>query len=87
QRIEAATLPPLACVTARALAPLTSLLAHAHKLLVADGVAIFPKGRMAEAELTEATAHWHMEVERFTSRTEADATILLIRELRPVVTA
>jgi 16S rRNA (guanine527-N7)-methyltransferase len=87
QRIEAATLPPLACVTARALAPLTSLLAHAHKLVAADGVAIFPKGRMAEAELTEATARWHMEVERFISRTEADATILRIRELRPVVIA
>jgi hypothetical protein len=42
---------------------------------------------MAEAELTEATARWHMEVDRFTSRTEADATILRIRELRPVVIA
>lgn len=87
QRIEAATLPSLAAVTARALAPLNSLLAHAHKILAADGVAIFPKGRSAEAELTEATARWHMDVERFTSCTEADATILRIRELRPVVIA
>jgi len=45
------------------------------------------QGRTAEAELTEATARWHMSVERFPSRTEADATILLIRELRPVVIA
>jgi 16S rRNA (guanine527-N7)-methyltransferase len=87
RRIEAATLPPLAAVTARALAPLHSLLGHAHKFLASDGLAIFPKGRTAEAELTEATARWHMGVERFTSRTEADATILLIRELRPVVIA
>lgn len=84
QRIEAARLPSLAVVTARALAPLTVLLAHAHRILAPDGVMIFPKGRTAEAELTAAAAHWHMQVERFTSRTEADATILRIRELRPV---
>ncbi len=84
QRIEAATLPMLSAVTARALAPLTVLLGHADRILVPGGIAIFPKGRNAEAELTEATTGWHMLVERFSSRTEADATILRIRDLRPV---
>lgn len=82
-RIEAAKLPPIGVVTARALAALKDLLPHAHRLLAPGGVALFPKGRNAEAELTEATPHWHMEVERFGSRTEAGATILRIRNLHP----
>lgn len=83
-RIEAVRLPPLAAVTARALAPLVTLLGHAHRLLGRDGTAVFPKGRTAEAELTEAAPHWHMHVERFASRTDAQAIILRIRDLRPV---
>lgn len=86
-RIEnAAPLLPnhLAAVTARALAPLDTLLAHAHALLPADGtgVAVFPKGRMAEQELTAAIPHWHMSVERFRSKTDADSTIFRISEIR-----
>ncbi len=83
-RIEAARLPPLAAITARALAPLGILLGFAHPRLAPNGIAIFPKGRTAEAELTEAAPHWHMAVERFASRTDAHATILRIRDLRPV---
>jgi len=83
-RIEATRLPPLAAVTARALATLGVLLGHAHRLLAPGGIALFPKGRNAEAELTEVAPHWHMTVERFTSRTDAHATILRIRDLRPV---
>jgi 16S rRNA (guanine(527)-N(7))-methyltransferase RsmG len=83
ERIETASLPPLAVITARALAPLTILLGHSHRLLAPDGITIFPKGRTAEAELTGAAPRWHMQVERFTSRTEAHSTILRIRDLRP----
>lgn len=82
-RIEAASLPPLAAVTARALAPLKELLPHAHRLLAPGGVAVFPKGRAAEAELTEATARWLMRVERFPSATDPDSTILRLHEVRP----
>ena len=77
-RIEAASLPPLGLLTARALAPLTILLGHAARLLGPNGVALFPKGRNAEAELTAAGADWTMEVARFESRTEPGATILRI---------
>jgi 16S rRNA (guanine527-N7)-methyltransferase len=82
-RIENATLPPLATITARALAPLAALLPHAHRLLAPGGTAIFPKGRSAEAELTEAAARWHMQVERFPSRTDPSATIFRIRDIHP----
>ncbi|MCU0887952.1 MAG: 16S rRNA (guanine(527)-N(7))-methyltransferase RsmG [Rubritepida sp.] len=82
-RIEAARLPPLAAVTARALAPLPDLLSHAARLLAPDGIAVFPKGRTAGAELTAAAPHWFMQVERFASRTDPDATILRLSEIRP----
>ncbi|MBP0444716.1 16S rRNA (guanine(527)-N(7))-methyltransferase RsmG [Roseomonas sp. SSH11] len=78
ERIEAVQLLPLALVSARALAPLSVLLGHAARLLAPGGVAIFPKGRNAEAELTAAEAGWTMTAERFESRTEPGATILRI---------
>jgi 16S rRNA (guanine527-N7)-methyltransferase len=82
-RIEQVRLPPLAAVTARALAPLTTLLAHAAPRLAPGGVAIFPKGRTAEAELTAARAAWTFAVERFASRTDPEATILRLSDIHP----
>lgn len=81
-RIEAVALPPLAAVTARALAPLAELLPHAARLLAPGGVAVFPKGRTAEDELTAARADWTLRVERFKSRTDPHATILRLSEIR-----
>lgn len=81
-RIEAARLPPLAALTARALAPLIDLLPHAARLLAPGGVALFPKGRTAEDELTAALLHWTLQVERFESRTAPDATLLRFSEIR-----
>lgn len=82
-RIEEAPLPPVAAVTARALAPLPELLPLAARILAPGGVAIFPKGRLAEAELTAAAPRWLMRVERFASRTDPEATILRLSEIRP----
>ena len=82
RRIEDANLPPLAAVTARALAPLRALLPDAARLLAPGGVAIFPKGRAAEAELTEALPHWTLIAERFASRTDPEATIFRLSDIR-----
>ncbi|MBP0466742.1 16S rRNA (guanine(527)-N(7))-methyltransferase RsmG [Roseomonas sp. PWR1] len=82
QRIEQTSLPPLAAVTARALAPLDTLLGFAAPLLAPGGITLFPKGRAAEEELTSAAAHWHFTVERFQSRTDPEATILRLNEIR-----
>jgi 16S rRNA (guanine(527)-N(7))-methyltransferase RsmG len=82
-RIEAARLPRIKVLTARALAPLQELLGHAARILAPDGVAVFLKGRNAEAELTAAAPHWLMQTERFPSRTDAQATILRLSEIRP----
>lgn len=81
-RIDAARLPPLAALTARALAPLPELLPHAARLLAPDGIALFLKGRTAEDELTAALMHWKLRVERFISRTAPDATLLRLSEIR-----
>ncbi len=82
-RIDTVHLPPGAILTARALAPLTALLAHAHRILAPGGFALFPKGRTAEQELTDATGAWNMQIERFPSRTDSTATILRLSEIRP----
>jgi 16S rRNA (guanine527-N7)-methyltransferase len=83
-RIEAVALREAAgVVTARALAPLPRLLDYAAALLGEGGVAIFPKGRQADAELTAAAQSWTFDVERFPSRTDPHASILRVARLRP----
>jgi 16S rRNA (guanine527-N7)-methyltransferase len=84
-RVEAVRIPYLAAVTARALAPMVDLLPHAAKLLAPRGVAVFPKGRNAEAELTAAAPHWFMQTERFASRTDPESTIFRLSEIRPAI--
>jgi 16S rRNA (guanine527-N7)-methyltransferase len=81
-RIEAASLPPIQVVTARALAPLASLLPRAARLLTPGGIALFPKGRSAQAELTAAAAAWTFRAEPFASRTDPEATILRFSDIR-----
>ena len=80
-RIEQARLPPLAAATARALAPVATLLALAVRFLAPGGVMILPKGRTAEQELTNAAADWHFTAERFDSRTDPEATIFRLSEI------
>jgi 16S rRNA (guanine527-N7)-methyltransferase len=80
-RIEALHLPPQRLVTARALAPLPTLLAWAVPLLAPDGICLFPKGRSVEDELTAAAREWHMRVERFPSPTDPAATFLRLSEI------
>jgi len=84
ERIESARLPPASIVSARALAPLSDLLRHAHRVLAPGGMALFPKGRTVEQELTAAAAAWTMHIERFPSRTDPASTILRLSEIRPV---
>jgi len=83
-RAENAKLPPLSAITARALAPLGSLLPYAARFLAPGGVALFPKGKTAEKELTEAAQDWHFTLERFPSVTSPEATILRLSNIRRV---
>lgn len=82
ERIERAVLPPISVVLARALAPLPQLIAIAAPLMAPDGIAMFHKGRNADAELTQVLSTWTMQVERFASQTDPAGTILRLSEIR-----
>lgn len=86
-RIEAARISPAPLITARALAPLPRLLALAAPLLAPDGICLFLKGDSAQAELTQAAARWHMQVQSIPSRTAPDACIIRISHLNRVTSA
>ena len=83
-RAENAKLPPLSAITARALAPLMALLPYAVDFLAPSGVAVFPKGKTAEKELTEAALGWHFTFERISSTTNPEATILRLSNIHRV---
>lgn len=84
QRIEEAPDQNAEIVSARALASLNQLLGFAEKHRKSDGVCLFSKGAKADLELTEATASWHIEVQRFPSMTDSQAVILRIGEFHRV---
>lgn len=83
-RIELAKCPPAPLITARALAPLSSLLGFAVPLLADGGVCLFPKGENAETEVDAALAAWTMRVERHISSTDRSGVILRISEVARV---
>lgn len=71
-------------ISARALAPLPELIGLAYPLAGPDTVCLFPKGRNAEDELTEARRYWTIQAaEQLPSRTDPDASILRLQGLGP----
>lgn len=77
-RIEHATLPKVHVITARALAPLTRLLAYTNPHLHPDGVALFLKGEHVEAELAEAAAEgWRFSHQRHASLTGSGSVLVV----------
>jgi 16S rRNA (guanine527-N7)-methyltransferase len=82
-RIEDARLTPAPLVTARALAPLGELIRLARPLLTDDGFCLFPKGRTAEQEITDAERDWSMRIERLPGRTDPSGTVLRVSDPRP----
>ena len=73
-------LPRVQCVVARALAPLPRLLDYAMPFLAQGAVGLFHKGQDVEAELTEATKYWRMDVLKHASQCDSRGVILEIRE-------
>lgn len=84
KRIEAVTELAADVVTARALAPLRTLLEWASPFIGNKGTALFPKGQNVEQELTDATIYWNMAADRIDSVTDTSGTILRLREIRRV---
>jgi 16S rRNA (guanine527-N7)-methyltransferase len=69
-------------VSARALASLTDLLTWTEPLLKTGTTGLFPKGRDALSELTEARKSWTFEAEILPSWTDSEARILRITHLK-----
>jgi 16S rRNA (guanine527-N7)-methyltransferase len=69
-------------VTARAVAPLTQLLAWSQPVLKTGAIGLFPKGREVEAELTVAAKSWTYGADLLPSRTDSDGRIVRVRSLR-----
>lgn len=84
ERLVLDRLPRADIVTARALAPLATLLDLAAPLLAPHGIALFLKGAKAGDELTHAGKHWKMQVDRVPSRTDPSGTILRVAALTRV---
>jgi 16S rRNA (guanine527-N7)-methyltransferase len=68
-------------VSARALAALPLLLEWTEPLLKAGAIGIFPKGRDAEIELTEARKRWTFAADILPSQTDSEARILRITSI------
>ena len=71
-------------ITARACAPLTRLLGHAHCLWKETSVGVFLKGREAELELTAASKSWRFQSELQPSRSDPNGWVVLIERLEHV---
>ena len=84
ERIE--SLAPLAAdvFSARALAPLQDLLAYAERHMAPTGAAILPKGARYADELASAKASWRFDVDVRPSLSDAEAAILVIRNIHRV---
>ncbi len=65
-------------VTARALAPLSELLALAYPLLKKGAVGVFPKGQDVEGELTEAAKCWNIRLRLVESQTDPRSRIVVV---------
>jgi len=71
-------------MSARALDDLKGLLNHADRHMAPDGIAIFPKGSRWKVEHDEAKQHWSYSLQVIQSNTNANASILKIKELKRV---
>ena len=83
-RIEEAVPQNADVVSARALAPLPVLLDYVSRHLSPSGIAVLPKGRKADDELREALEHWRFDCETYPSKTDPDAVILTLGEIKRV---
>jgi 16S rRNA (guanine527-N7)-methyltransferase len=82
KRIESLPSAGADVLSARALAPLTALLAFADRHLVRSGVALFPKGSQYESEVAEARKTWSFDLKLVQSQSDSKSAILEIRNAR-----
>ena len=74
----------VAVVTARALAPLKSLLDQAFPFLAKGAIGLFLKGQDVGAELTDSAKDWSVDASRVTSVTDPNGCVLIVRRVHPL---
>lgn len=84
KRIEDVTDVQAQVISARALASLDQLFDWSEGFLLPESICIFPKGATVEKEIQEALASWVFVAEKFSSKTDSEATILKIGEIKRV---
>lgn len=72
-------------VTARALAPLATVLRYSKPWLSGGAIGLFMKGRQFDAELTVARESWRFDADLIPSRTDPDARIIRISRFEGAV--
>jgi len=80
-RIETIKPFEISAITARALAPVSTLLRLAEPFLAPTVQCLFLKGEKLEDELTEAAKDWKMTVERIPSESDPHGVILSLKEV------
>lgn len=81
-RVESISPMGAKTVSARALAPLTTLLDYAKYHLDDSGVAVFSKGKAAAEEIAEAHKTWRFDCEINESLTDPLASVLVIKNIQ-----
>lgn len=71
-------------LSARALAPLTTLLGYAARHLAPNGTAIFPKGASWQQEVEAARKDWHFDLHTSPSATDLDGAVLIVKAISHV---
>ena len=69
-------------VTARALAPLNSLLDQAFPFMADGAIGLFLKGQDIGAELTDSSKRWSVEAIKASSVTDPEGCVLIVRSLK-----
>jgi 16S rRNA (guanine527-N7)-methyltransferase len=82
-RIEAVPPAQADVLTARALAPLGTLLGWAQRHRSDPAICLFHKGKDWEAELTDARRGWDIDLHPYPSVTDRDSVLLRIGDYRP----
>ena len=81
-RAEAAPAVPASVISARAFAPLDTLLSIGERFSTSETVWVLPKGRNAKSELDAARASWQGDFRLEPSLTDADAQIIVATGVR-----
>ena len=84
KRIESLAPQQANRLSARALAPLSDLLIIAERHLSTQGKAVFMKGAAAQTEINAALEHWSFDCETYPSKTDVDAVVLSIGNIKRV---